>query len=402
MSDSIFLNLGIVLVTGLLFSKIAKLAKLPNVTGYLVGGLLIGPSVLGLIGKDEIHVIAKISELALAFIAFTIGAEFKISYFKKVGKTTIVIAIFEALFATIFVFIAVMLYSKNVSYALILGSIAAATAPAATLMVVKQYKAKGPVTESLLSVVALDDAVALIIFGINFAIAVNLMSPSEGSLAMSILMPVFEILASLLLGVVLGFIMTFAVKKFTGRSNRICVVLATMLLVIGISELLKSTTGFELSNLLTCMMVGAVLVNMSDMTPTISGLVDRFTPALFMSFFVISGAELELKALATVGVVGVLYVLVRVVGKWFGAWLGATITKAEPTVKKYLGFCLVPPAGVAIGLSIISYNSLVEAGLPELGTQVRTIILGATLIYELVGPLIVKISLKKANEIEQQ
>lgn len=421
MFNNFMLNLAILLLVGLLFSKLAKLVKFPNVTGYLVGGLLVGPAIPlllksfgvnlggfeGIVSTKGLTEIESICDVALAFIAFTIGSEFKLSYFKLVGSKPIIIAIFEALFASIFVFISSYIVAStgiagesiknhSLEFSLVLAAIAAATAPAATLLVVKQYKAKGPLTNTLISVVAIDDAVALVIFGFCFTIAANIGSNINRPLALSFAMPFIEIIVSILIGVILGFIASLLLKWFRGRSNRICIVLAVLLCTISINSMLNKQFDINLSNLLSCMMLGAIIVNFSNVYDDVAPLVERFTPPFFMLFFVISGAELNMTTLfSPVFVVAIVYIVVRVVGKWFGAWFGAVTSKAEPVVKKYLGPCLIPQAGVAIGLSLIAVKSFAS-----FGAEIRSIILAATLIYELIGPLVAKITLKKAGEIK--
>lgn len=394
----ILLQMGILILTGLLFSKLAKIVKLPNVTGYLVGGLLVGPSVLGAIGipiiTDEFLLeMNSISEVALGFIAFTIGTQFQFEYFKKVGSRPIVIAIFEALIAVVFVFLGMVLFLQcDVAFALVLSAIAAATAPAATLMVIKQYKADGEVTKNLMSVVALDDAVALVIFGIMVAIA-NAITGNTSSLAWTILSPFVEVFASLAIGFVVGILMSLLLKWFTGRSNRISVICAVILIVVSLSAII---TVLNLSTLLACMMMGAVFTNTTKRSNVnvIMELCDRFTPPLLILFFTISGASLKLNILLTVGLVGLVYIVMRVIGKIAGAYFGAVITKSPTTVKKYLGLALIPQAGVAIGLTIVAGNVV-----PQYANEIRAVVLCATLIYELVGPAITKLALKKAGEI---
>lgn len=411
MTDSIFINFAILLVVGLLFSKLAKLVKFPNVTGYLIGGLLIGPAIpellkylgldinfLGIISRDSLKGLELICEISLGFIAFTIGNEFKISYFKQVGIKPFIIAMFEAVFAAVFVFIAVMLFQKGAPFALVIAAISSATAPAATVMVVKQYKARGPLTKTLLSVVAIDDAVALIIFGFNYAIAMSLLNANANAgstnLVLSLLQPFLEIILSLVLGAVLGILAVLLVKWFKGRSNRICVILGMILLDLGLVMIINNQFGMNVSTLLSAMMIGAMLANLSRYYDDIIPLIERFTPPFFMLFFVISGAQLNLTAIGSIGLVGIAYVVIRSIGKCVGAFLGAKVAKSEPSVQKYLGPCLIPQAGVALGLSLIAVRTLGEQG-----EQIRTIILCATLIYELIGPYIAKIALSKAKEI---
>lgn len=398
MGTEILLYAGIIIATGLLFGKIAKFLHLPNVTGYLLGGLLIGPSVLNLVNEEALPSLEIISTIALGFIAFSIGSELKISYFKKVGAKPIVIAILEATLAVVFVFGGLLIYfsitnqldNEHVRFALVLGSIAAATAPAATLMVIRQYKAKGKLTETLMSVVAIDDSVAVLLFGIGIAIA-NAINPAVAheSVFMTILTPVLEIILSLGIGGVLGVVLVFGCKWFTGRGNRISLVVALVFLSTFLAE------KFHASPILACMMLGAVFANMSKKNDEIHKLVYLTTPWIYIIFFVLSGVELNLSVFATVGLAAILYVILRIAGKYFGAALGAKITKSDKKVKKYLGFMLVPQAGVAIGLSLVAKNAL--GG--DLGDQVRAIILAATVVYELSGPIITKLTLKKAGEI---
>lgn len=387
MIHNIFISISLMILAGMLFGRIAKFFKLPNVTGYLVGGLLIGPAVLGLVPAETLENFHIISDIALGFIAFSIGNEFKISYFKRVGAMPIVIAVFEALFAVVFVVIGLFIATGDLPFALVLGSIAAATAPAATIMVIKQYNAKGKVTETLLSVVALDDAVALMLFGIAVAIAQSLTNGNTSMLS-SLMSPVIEIFGSLILGGVMGLLFLLPLRWFKKDGNRLSVVIGFVFAVTGISQLLN------LSALLACMAMGAVLANLSSAEKHISKLCDNVTPPIFMLFFVASGAELQLSVLPKIGVAGLIYVILRVLGKMFGASFGAAICRADEKIRKYIGPALVPQAGVAIGLSLLATNVV-----PEYGSTIRAIILCGTLIYEMTGPVLTKIALKKAGEI---
>ena len=398
MNTTVLLYLAVLLGTGLLFGKITKYLKLPNVTGYLVGGLILGPSILNIIPEGTIHDFSIISSVALGFIAFSIGTEMKLTYFRRVGATPIWIAVFEALFAVIVTLIAVIGYFlikgdlnvTNFRFALVLSAIAAATAPAATIMVVRQYKAKGKLTETLLSVVAIDDSVAIILFGIFIAVANALGQTAVAvPLWLQILNPFIEIVVSLAIGSVMGIILTLGCKWFTGRGNRISLSVTIIFLSIFLAEWLHA------SPLLTAMMLGAVFGNVSSKAEDVNGLLYFITPPIFILFFVLSGAELNISILGVVGIIGIVYVVFRVIGKIFGAWFGAKVTKAEPVIAKYLGYALVPQAGVAIGLSLIATQVLTV----EMGSQIRAIILAGTLIYELVGPVITKMALKKAGEI---
>lgn len=390
MSLNLLYYLAVLLFSGLIFAKLIKKLKLPDVTGYLIGGLLIGPSVLGLLPAATAENLALISDMALAFIAFTVGGEFKLSYFKRVGATPIVIAIFESLLAVALVALGLIVTGAAVPFALVLSAIAAATAPAATIMVIKQYKARGPVTETLLAVVAIDDAVALIAFGFAVAVAQTMTNPAGASVLASILSPVVEVVGALVLGAVLGFAFTFALRFFKTKDTRLALVIGFVFL----GSSLATALGF--SALLLCMMLGATYSNLSKTSSEIYNLCDHLTPPLFMMFFVLSGADLDLSVLPSIGLVGVIYVVLRVAGKWLGAALGAKLMKAPAPVCKYLGPALIPQAGVAIGLTFVA-----QTVVPHYAGTIRAVVLCATLIYELIGPACSKATLQKAGEIEK-
>jgi Kef-type K+ transport system membrane component KefB len=387
---STFFYLALILFSGLIFGRVVKHIKLPNVTGYLIAGLLIGPHIFKLISTDIVTQLNIISEMALAFIAFSVGSEFKLSYLKKAGLTSIVIALCEALLASILVMGALMLFGYDIELALLLGAIAAATAPAATIMVIKQYNAKGPVTETLLSVVALDDAVALMAFGFAMAAVNSILNPRQNSVLVTALLPFVEIIGSILSGLILGLLFNVPLRFFKKNSNR-------LIITCGFVFLANAIAIFAgLSSLLLCMSMGAALINTSSSGREIFKIADSITPPIFLMFFVISGAQLDISIIPKIGVIGILYIIIRVAGKVAGASLGAYLMKAPKTVKKYIGFTLLPQAGVAIGLSLIASNAL-----PEHGKTIRAVILCATMIYELIGPAITKISLKKAKEIRE-
>lgn len=398
---SILWYIALMLFGGLLFGRLAKFVKLPNVTGYLLAGLILGPYVLRFIPAGTVGEISIIADVALGFIAFTVGSEFKMSYIKRVGMTPIVIACMEAFGAALFVTVAVYLFmsftnpaagfNENFSFALMLGAIASATAPAATIMVIRQYKAKGPVTETLLTVVALDDAAALMLFGIATAIAQQLTIPGVGgSVLSSIGKPIYQIVGSLLLGAVLGLLFTFPLRFFKKSGNRLSITIGMVFLAVALA------TWLDLSALLVCMAMGALFCNVSSQSGDVMKVTDNFTPPILMLFFVLSGAELDVTILPAIGLVGIIYVVVRVLGKFCGAFTGAKVMKAPPAVAKFLGPALIPQAGVAIGLSLIATQLV-----PGMGAQIRAIILCGTLIYEIIGPVITKISLTKAGEIKK-
>ncbi len=380
-------DLAIMIFAGMFCGRMAKHLRLPNVTGCLVAGLLIGPSVFGLLSTDFLDTINIISTVALGFIAFSIGNEFKISYFKRVGVAPIVIACMESLFAVVFVVLGLIISGQSVSFSLVLGAIAAATAPAATIMVIKQYRAKGPVTETLLSVVAIDDATALILFSLSVAIA-QALTNGAASLGASLLSPLKEIGGALVVGAALGFVFLLPLRFFKKAGNRLSLIAGFIFLGLGLAEWLG------LSELLLCMAMGAVVANFSADVDTIMDLCDGVTPPIFMLFFVASGADLKLSVLPTVGLIGVIYIVLRIAGKYFGAAVGGAMCKCEASVRKFLGPCLMPQAGVAIGLSLAAGQVV-----PEHAPQIRAVILCGTLIYELIGPAVTKFSLKKAGEI---
>jgi len=394
---TVLLYTGIIIATGLLFGKLAKFFRLPNVTGYLFGGLIIGPSLLNFIKSDAIPGLELISVVALGFIAFSIGNELKFDYFRKVGIKPVLIAIFEASFGVMFVFAGLLTYfaitgnlnNENVRFSLVLASIAAATAPASTLMVIRQYKARGKLTETLMSVVAIDDSVAVILFGVCIAIA-NAITPGvhENAL-MQVLHPILEIGISIGVGAIMGVILVLATKWFTGRGNRISLVVMSVFLTVFIADKLGG------SSILGSMTLGMIFTNYSEHDEKVNDLIYFFTPPIYIIFFVLSGVELQLSVLASVGVLGLIYMTFRFLGKYVGATTGSTITKMEPNVRKYLGFSLIPQAGVAIGLSLVATQMLPD----NLGAQVKAIILASTVIYGLIGPIVTKYTLRKAGEI---
>ncbi len=388
METQYLLTLGIMLFTGLAFGRLAKLVKLPNVTGYLVAGLVFGPCFLNLFHAELLPSLDIISDVALGFIAFAVGSEFKLSYLKKVGSGPVIIAVFEAVMAVVVVFLSLIALGYPADFSLVLSSIAAATAPAATIMVVRQYNARGPLTDTLLTVVALDDAVALMAFGIASA-AAQAIGGQSTSILVTVLTPIIEIVGALGIGFALGLLFLFPMKYFKKDGNRLIIVCGFIFFAVGLANLLN------LSSLLLIMAMGATLINVAKVQNTIPRIADFVTPPIFLLFFVISGAELDASVLPTIGLVGVTYVVMRVAGKWLGAMLGAFIAKSPSVVKKYLGPTLLPQAGVAIGLSLIATESF-----PAYGAKIRAVILCGTFIYELIGPAVSKFALKAAGEIK--
>ena len=408
-----FTVLSVAILAGLALSRLAKLVKLPAVTAYLVAGILMGPYILGAlqlpgVGFKSMAAVKNysiISDAALGFIAFSIGNEFRLSHLKKTGRQATVIGIVQAIVATLVVDAALIALhfampdKISLPAAIILGAIASATAPAATLMVVKQYKAKGPLTDILLPIVALDDAVGLVLFAISFGIAKALISGSVDVLSI-VVEPLLEVVLSLLLGAVMGFLFNFFEKFFHSRSKRLSISVAFVLLTVGISMLKFRVFGVHIafSSLLTCMMLGTVFCNICDFSEELMERADRWTAPLFVLFFVISGAELELSVFTDWAIVfiGIVYILTRSGGKYIGAFCSTKATNCDSNIVKYLGITLLPQAGVSLGMA-----SKAQA-LGADGAVVANIVLFAVLIYEIVGPLLTKISLQKAGEIEPE
>lgn len=408
------LSLSIALFAGLMLSRLAKLVQLPAVTAYLVAGILIGPFCLGAFGVkglgfdsvETIESLSIISDVALGFIAFSIGNEFRLSQLKQIGKQATVIGIFQAVFTTLIVDAALILLHLIIPEqfplpaAIIMGAIASATAPAATLMVVRQYKAKGPVTDVLLPVVALDDAVGLVVFSVSFGIAKALIAGKVSILAI-LIEPIIEVVLSVGLGTVVGYMFTFFERFFHSRSKRLSMSVAFVLLTVAISSLSFEVGGVHVafSPLLSCMMLGTIFCNTCDFSEQLMDRLDRWTAPIFILFFVISGADLDLSVVTNgiIVLVGVVYIVFRCVGKYFGARLSSSMVKSEPNIRKYLGITLFPQAGVALGMALKA--GALTGGI---GLIVANLTLFSVLIYEIVGPFLTKIALSKAGEINPE
>ena len=411
----ILLSLSIGLMAGLLMSRIVKPLGLPAVTAYLVAGILVGPFCLGRLGAllgfsglgftsaAAVESMDVISDVALGFIAFSIGSEFRLSRLRKTGKQATVIGILQACTATLFVDVALVGISLipgspiNLPIALTLGAIAAATAPAATLMVVHQYKAKGPVTDVLLPVVALDDAVGLVIFAISFGIA-RALCEGHVSLIAIIVNPLIEIVLSLVLGTGLGILFTFMETHFNSGSKRLSLCVTFVILTAALSQMEFSFGELKIgfSSLLVCMMLGTVFCNLCDFSIDMMEAADKWTAPLYIIFFVLSGAALQLDVFAdfSIVLVGLVYVLARALGKYLGASWSASLMHSDRNIRKYLGITLIPQAGVALGMSLLAMQ------LPgNDGILIRNITLFGVMVYELIGPWMTKTALTKAGEI---
>ncbi len=405
------LAVSIALLTGLIMTRAFKVLKLPSVTAYLIAGVLIGPYFLGRLGLSgvgftstgDVSSLSLVAEVALGFIAFSIGNEFRVSDLKHTGKQALVIGVVQAFVATLFVDIAllavhfIMPDKLSVSQAITLGAIATATAPAATLMVVRQYKAHGPLTKLLLPIVALDDAVGLIVFAVSFGIAKTLVSGSVDMVSI-IVNPIIEIVCSLALGAIMGWVLTQLEKLFNSNTNRLNLTIAAVFLTASLAmmDFRIGQVHIQFSSLLTCMMLGTVFCNICPLSHDLMSASDKWTSPLFALFFVISGAELELSVFTDIAIVciGAIYIIFRSLGKYYGTYLSAKMTKCSSAICKYLGITLLPQAGVALGMCATAMQ------LGEEGRLIRNITLFAVLIYEIFGPVFTRQALTKAGEIK--
>ena len=407
------LLIAIALFAGLLMTRLFVKFRLPDVTAYLVAGIIIGPSVLGRLGvpclgfntPEQVDSLSMISDVALGFIAFAIGHEFRLSALKQTGKQATIIGILQAVVATIFVDIALVVLHfmmpdlLPMPVAITLGAIAAATAPAATLMVVRQYKAKGPVTDVLLPVVALDDAVGLVIFAVSFGIAQS-MKNGTTHIAALIIEPLMEVILSIAFGGLVGMGLTWLERFFHSHRNRNALIVGSVVLTVAVSQL-KIPIGpftFGFSSLLVCMMLGTIFCNFCPLSEDLMLQADRWSGPAITLFFVLSGAALDFSVFADLSVVliGVVYILFRSMGKILGAHWSSLLAKSPETVRKWLGITLLPQAGVALGMCSTAYRVLGGAE----GSLIRNIVLFSVLIYELVGPSLTKWALTKAGDIQ--
>ena len=410
--ETYLICLAAALVGGLMLSRVTKLLHLPAVTAYLVGGLLLGPFCLGALGLPglgfnslgQVEEFSIITQTALGFIAFTIGNEFRLSQLKAMGSAAITIGILQAVITTLAVDIVLIVLHFllpeviSIPCAITLGAIASATAPAATLMVVRQYKADGPLTRLLMLVVAIDDAVGLLLFSVSFGIATALAHGQISVLAV-VVEPVVEIVLSLALGSAMGWLLNWVEQFFHSRSKRMTVSVAFVLLTVGLSMLEFSIGPVHccFSLLLVCMMTGTVFCNICDTSEELMDRIDGWTMPLNVLFFVISGAELDLGILShpVTILVGVIYILARSAGKYFGAMGSCALTRQSKAITGNLGITLLPQAGVALGMAITA------ASLPD-GDMARNVVLFAVLVYELVGPALTKRSLLAVGEIKPE
>lgn len=388
----VIVSVSLIMSVGFLMTRLTKLVKLPNVTGYILAGILIGPYCLNLIPQNIISGMGFISDIALAFIAFSVGEFFKFDCLKKSGLKIIVLTIFEALMASIVVFI-VMYFVLGLSlpFSIVLAALASATAPASTIMTIRQTKAKGEFVDTLLQVVALDDVVSLIAYSVAISVALASVSGTGGFSFNVVVLPILKNLLMLVIGATMGFLLKLLMQVKHGSDNRLIIVISVLLLFCGISSL------FDVSPLLGCMIIGTVYINLTK-DEKLFLQVNYFSPPILLMFFVVSGLSFNLSALfsgeSIIGsiplwAIGVIYFFVRIIGKYLGAYLGCLTIRKPKEVRNYLGLALIPQAGVAIGLAALGARTL--GG--EVGSALQTIILASSVLYELVGPVCAKLSL---------
>ena len=395
----IVFHIGLILMIGLIFGKLAEYLKLPDVTGYLIAGLIIGP-LTHLISPGELENLGLISYLALGFIAFQVGNELWLGKLKKSGKRIAIITVLQALITSLVVALLLLLVT-NISVALILGAIAAATAPAPIMMIINKYQTKGDLTNTIVPVVGLDDAVGVLLFGLLLSLGVTFASTSSETASIVSMMkePLLEILYSIGLGLGFGFLSGFAIKTITknkeARVKHLDVIIITVFLSVGVALMV------EASPILTPMIAGAIVTNMINKDTYVleEETIRFFIPPIMILFFTISGAELSFSVLSTVGVIAVVYILARILGKMGGAFLGANLTDTSSEVKRFLGMSLLPQSGVAIGLAIAA-NSALRTIDPEMGDLIHNVTLVSVLFFALLGPILVKIAFENAGEIK--
>lgn len=377
------------MLVGLLGGKIANKFKLPNVSGYIIAGLFLGPSFFKLLNSTDIDSFGIINDVALALIAFGIGNEFLVSDMKKVGKDALVITVAEVLGALLMVFsVMYFIFRQDFIFSMVIASMSAATAPAGIVMVINELKADGPLVRTILPVVAFDDALGIMIFGIVLSIAKMSSGVADYTILQIIGSPLLEIGGAILVGFIVGVVMTYFCNNVRERGELLAITLAFILLGVGISSLIGVST------LLTAMVMGGTVVNSTYRYKRIFRSVDEFAPPVNLLFFTLAGASLDLKVLMTVGVIGVGYILARAIGKIVGAGIGARIVDAEEKVQKYIGMSLLTQGGISIGLSVLVRNQL-----PDIGNSIVTVILFSVLVFEILGPILIKIAITKAGEV---
>lgn len=385
----LFFKLSIIILIGLVGGRVAKKLSLPSVSGYIVAGLILGPSFIDLVSHQDLGSLSFITDIALAAIAFSIGNEFLLSDMKKVGKRTLILTVAEVIGAFAVVFIAMFfIFKQPFEFSLVIASMSAATAPAGIVMVIRELRADGPLVKTILPVVALDDALGIMVFGVALSLAKMTSGLEEFTVFKIISAPLIEIFGSLLLGFLLGVILTYLAKKAKGRDELLKISLAFILAAVGASNF------FNLSPLLTAMMMGGTLVNLKQNSKRVFGTLNEFTPPINLLFFTLAGMSLDLKVLASVSLLGVGYIFARAIGKIIGAGVGARALGESITMQKYLGLSLLTQGGISIGLS-----SIVASELPQFSESIITVILFSVLVFEIMGPILAKVAITRAGEV---
>lgn len=367
----------------------AKKLTLPSVSGYIIAGLILGPSFINLVSSQDLESLSFITDIALAAIAFSIGSEFLLSDMKKVGKRALILTIAEVIGAFVIVFIAMFyIFNQSFEFSLVIASMSAATAPAGIVMVIRELRADGPLVKTILPVVALDDALGIMLFGVALSLAKMTSGLEEFTIFKIISAPLIEIFGSLLLGFLLGIGLTYLAKKAKGRNELLKISLAFILAGVGASNF------FNLSPLLTSMMMGGTLVNLMQSSKRIFGTMNEFTPPINLLFFTLAGMSLNIRVLASVSFLGIGYIIARAIGKIIGAGVGAKALGESKTIQKYLGLSLLTQGGISIGLS-----SIVQSELPQFSGSIVTVILFSVLVFEILGPILAKVAITRAGEV---
>jgi Kef-type K+ transport system membrane component KefB len=400
----VLLIVGFMILAGLYLGKSMRFLRLPSIIGFMLAGVFLGPSISGFLGEELKSSIAFITEIALGFVALSIGLELRFSSLKSQGVSIILIIVAESLLAFTVVTAAVFLLTRNLPLALIFGALAPASAPAGTVAVIQEYRAKGNLTKALYAVVGFDDGLAIIIFGFAFAISRNLLLHQHGADSIAlwrlILMPFFEILLSCLIGTVVAVFYRLLSRKLGERRDLFILTFATVLITVGLSQIL------HLSLILTNLVAGLVMVNTqpSSLTEKVKAELTEVMPLLFVLFFVLAGSNLHLGMLPALGALGAVYIAARSLGKVGGAWISATATRAEPKIRKYLGIGILSQAGVAIGLALVVKQTLTPMGQwgAKIGSLVITTITATSIVFEILGPVLCRLGLQKAGEIPQR
>lgn len=389
-TSNILLNIGMIAIISLIGSVLLKKFSFPAVLVYIIIGMLISPSVLNLINPTLLSYDSLITQITLSIIAFSIGETFLIKNLRYIGKPGAVLSILQAVFTTVIVAGGLLLFNKwlhlSIPAILLLGTIAAATAPASTFMVIREYKAKGPFTNFLLAAVSIDDAVGILLFDIMVVVSKLMLGKSMVNVGFSIFVPVIDIILSLGLGIVLGLILAYTCQRINGSSAYLIFTLGLILFATGLCA------SFHLSYLLCCMALGGAFANFSNKSTEVFSVVENFSPPIMLMFFIVSGANLDITILSTVGWIGLATIILRSIGKIWGTQLAGKIAHLPPKISKYLGYAMLPQAGVAIGFALSVKNTFPEFGF------ITTIVVANVVYSQIIGPLLAKYALFKTGE----